>query len=311
MTVTSTKTPSFKLNTGALLPAIGLGTWKSSEEDAYTAVLSALNAGYKHIDTAAIYRNERAVGKAIRDSGIPRDELFITTKLWSTQHRDPKAALDGSLERLGLDYVDLYLIHYPVAFKTDRIEDGNPFCFPLLPNGKRDLDIVDWDFVKTWRLVQHLPESGKCKAVGVSNFSINNLKTLLESDEKFAVPAVNQVEIHPQLPQTELIDFCKSKDIVVEAYSPLGSTGSQMLTDDTLQKIAEKYDAQPAQILINWGISRGYCVLPKSVTPKRIEANARIIDIKKEDLLKVTNLIDILGPKRYLEPDWSPFPIFE
>lgn len=310
MTVTPKAIPSFKLNTGVLIPAIGLGTWKSSEEDAYTAVLSALKAGYKHIDTAAVYHNESAVGRAIKDSGIPRNELFITTKLWSTQHRDPKAALDGSLKRLGLDYVDLYLVHYPVAFKTDNIKDGNPFCFPLLPNGKRDIDIVDWDFVKTWKLVQTLPESGKCRAVGVSNFSINNLKELLNSGD-VVVPAVNQVEIHPQLPQDELVQFCKSNNIVVEAYSPLGSSGSKMLTDETLMSIADKYDAQPAQILINWGISRGYCVLPKSITPKRIEANARIIEISDQDLLKITNIIDSLGPKRYLKPDWSPFPIFE
>lgn len=305
------ETPSFKLNTGAQLPAIGLGTWKSSEEDAYNAVLSALKAGYKHIDTASIYGNEGAVGRAIKDSGVPREDLFITTKLWSTQHRDPKTALDSSLERLGLDYVDLYLVHFPVAFKCDSIKDGNLLCFPLLPSGKRDVDIVDWDFVKTWRLVQHLPETGKCKAVGVSNFSINNLKKLLDSDEKFVVPTVNQIEVHPQLPQNDLIEYCKQHGIVVEAYSPLGSSSSEMLTNDTLKAISEKYDAQPAQILINWGVSRGYCVLPKSVTPKRIEANAKVIDISDQDLLKITNIIDTVGPKRYLKPDWSPFPIFE
>lgn len=303
--------PNLKLNTGALIPAIGLGTWKSSEEDTYNAVKAAIDAGYRHIDTAAIYKNEAAVGRAIRDSGVPREELWITTKLFCTQQRNPKGALDDSLKRLGLDYVDLYLIHWPVAMKTGNLIDGDYFSIPLLPSGKRDLDIVEWDYVKTWRLMQHLPESGKCRNVGVSNFSINNLKKILESDEKFVVPACNQIEIHPQLPQTELIDFCKSKGIVVEAYSPLGSSSSALLAQPKLLEIAKKYDAQPANILINWGLSRGYCVLPKSVSAERIKSNFRQIEISSDDLKAVTSLIDVVGPKRYVDIDWSPFPIFE
>lgn len=311
MTITTEGTSSVLLNSGFSIPLVGLGTWKSSKEDTYNAVLSALKAGYRHIDTASIYGNETAVGKAIRDSGIPREDLFITTKLWCTQHRDPKAGLEGSLERLGLDYVDLYLMHYPVALKCDRIEDGNLFSFPLLPNGKRDIDIEDWNFIKTWRLMQHLPDSGKCKSVGVSNFSINNLKQILESDEDFVVPAVNQIEVHPQLPQDELIDYCKSKNILVQAYSPLGSSSSAMLADPVLEDISKKYNAQPAQILINWGLSRGYCVLPKSITPQRIESNLKLVDISDEDIKKVTDIIKKVGPKRYVSPDWSPFPVFE
>lgn len=300
-----------KLNTGDLLPAIGLGTWLSSDEDAYNAVKTAIAAGYRHIDTASIYGNEAAVGRAIRDSGVPREELWVTTKLFSTQQRNPKGALEDSLKRLGLDYVDLYLVHWPVAMKTERITDGNDFTFPLLPNGKRDLDIEDWNFVKTWKLMQKLPESGKSRNVGVSNFSINNLKEILDSDEKLLVPAVNQIEIHPQLPQTELIDFCKSKGIVVEAYSPLGSSSSAMLTHASLLELAKKYDAQPANILINWGISRGYCVLPKSVNADRIKSNFKLLDISDEDLKSVTSLINDVGPKRYVKPDWDPFPMFE
>lgn len=311
MTRVSETAGALKLNTGASLPTIGLGTWKSSEEDAYRAVSSALECGYRHIDTAAIYGNEVPVGKAIKDSKIPREELFITTKLFSTQQRDPKGALDDSLKRLGLDYVDLYLMHWPVAMKTERITDGNLFSIPLLPDGRRDLDIEDWDYVKTWRLMQHLPETGKCRSVGVSNFSVKNLERIVNSDEKFVIPAVNQIEIHPQLPQDELISYCKAKKIVVEAYSPLGSADSAILTHPVLEEISKKYNAEPAQILINWGLSRGYCVLPKSVTPKRIESNLKQFTISEEDLKKVTCLIVDVGPRRYVQPDWRPFPIFE
>ncbi|QLQ81238.1 hypothetical protein HG537_0E05940 [Torulaspora globosa] len=303
--------PTLQLNTGALLPAIGLGTWKSSEDDTYNAVKSAIAAGYRHIDTAANYRNESAVGRAIRDSGIPREDLWITTKLVSTQHRNPKEGLEGSLKRLGLDYVDLYLIHWPVALKTDKLASGDLFSIPLLPNGRRDIDVEDWDFVKTWRLMQELPKTGKCRNIGVSNFSINNLKKILESGEKLTVPAVNQIEVHPQLPQTELIDFCKDHGIVVEAYSPLGSSDSAMLTHPVLVNLAKKYDAQPANVLINWGLSRGYCVLPKSINDMRIKSNFRQITLSDEDFQAVTHLIDELGAKRYVQPDWRPWPIFE
>ncbi|QLL33678.1 hypothetical protein HG536_0E05900 [Torulaspora globosa] len=303
--------PALQLNTGALLPAIGLGTWKSGEEDTYNAVKSAIAAGYRHIDTAAIYGNESAVGRAIRDSGVPREDLWITTKLFSTQHRNPKEGLEGSLERLGLDYVDLYLMHWPVALKADKLATGHWFSIPLLPDGRRDIDVEDWDFVKTWRLMQELPKSGKCRNIGVSNFSINNLKKLSDSEDKLVVPAVNQIEIHPQLPQTELIDFCKARGIVIEAYSPLGSSDSAMLTHPVLVDLAKKYDAQPANVLINWGLSRGYCVLPKSINAERIKSNFRQITVSDEDIELVTHLIDEVGAKRYVQPDWRPWPIFE
>ncbi|SCU80654.1 LADA_0B08812g1_1 [Lachancea dasiensis] len=302
--------PDFKLNTGALLPAVGFGTWQASEEDTYKAVLAALEAGYRHIDTAAIYRNEGAVGRAINDSKVPRSEIFVTTKLWCTQHTTPEKALDQSLSRLGLEYVDLYLIHWPVMLRTEHAVDGNLLIIPVRPDGSRDVDVENWNFVKTWELMQELPQTGKTKAIGVSNFSINNLKEILRPELGLAVPSVNQIEIHPQLPQEELIKFCASEGIVVEAYSPLGSTGSPLLTDPEISAVAEKYQVQPAQVLINWGVSRGYVVLPKSVTPTRIESNFKHVNLTPEDVEKVSRIIDRIGGKRYVDPNWKPFEAF-
>lgn len=289
-----------------------LGTFRSSKNEAYSAVLHAIKeTGYVHIDTAAMYQNEEEVGKAIKDSGVSRDKLFITTKLWGTQQRNPKAALNDSLKRLGLDYVDLYLIHWPVPLKTGNIKDGNLFSFPTKPDGSRDVDIEDWNFIKTWELVQDLPKTGKTKAVGVSNFSINNLKELLAAPTTKVVPAVNQIEVQPLLPQTELIEFAKSKGIITEAYSPLGSLDSPLFTNKTLLEIAKSYDVQVAQLLINWAVKRGYVVLPKSVTNSRIDANFQVFDLKDEDFQKISDLIKVEGERRFVHPDWSPFPIFE
>ncbi|CDO95211.1 unnamed protein product [Kluyveromyces dobzhanskii CBS 2104] len=308
---TTNEFPSLKLNTGASIPVIGLGTWKSPDEDAYNAVVSALQNGYRHIDTAAIYGNEEAVGKGIRDSGVARDEIFVTTKLWGTQQRDPEAALDASLKRLGLDYVDLYLIHWPVPLKTASIKDGNYMTFPKTADDKIDVDIEEWNFVKTWEKMQHLPQTGKTRAIGVSNFSVKNIEELLAANPDFIVPAANQIEIHPQLPQTELIDYCKSKGILIEAYSPLGSSSSTILTDPTIEEIASKYNAEPANILINWGAARGYVVLPKSVNPKRVKTNLKLLDLSAEDVAKIDKLTESVGTKRYVSPDFTPFHIFE
>lgn len=305
-------TATITLNTGAKIPQLGLGTWRSTEGQAYDAVLHAIKeTGYVHIDSAAIYKNEEEVGKAIRDSGVPREKLFVTTKLWGTYHRNPEAALDESLKKLGLDYVDLYLIHWPVAFKTDNIKDGNYLTVPEKPDGGRDIDIDGWSFVNTWELVQKLPETGKTKAVGVSNFSINNLKELLAAPTTKVVPAANQIEVHPLLPQTELIDFAKSKGIVTEAYSPLGSLDSPLFTNKTLLEVAKSYDVSVAQLLINWALKRGYVVLPKSVNTGRIDANFKVFDLKDEDFEKVSDLVKAEGEQRFVKPDWSPFPVFE
>ncbi|KAH3900245.1 probable Putative reductase 1 [Saccharomycodes ludwigii] len=303
-----------KLNTGAEIHAVGLGTWRSTEQEAYNAVLSALKAGYRHIDCAAIYGNEAPVGKAVRDSGVPRNEIFFTTKLWCTQQRTPEKALRESLERLGFDYVDLYLMHWPVALKTSNIPKGSSvLCMPKNPDNPdaRDVDLNDWDFRKTWELMQKLPETGLTKAIGVSNFSIKNLEALFASPSFKIVPACNQVELHPLLPQNELIEFCEKKGIVIEAYSPLGSIGSPVLKDKTIIDLAHKYNVEPAQICISWGFSRGYVVLPKSIHEKRIISNTKIVKLEKEDLDKIAQLPKIVGERRYVQPNFVPFPTFE
>lgn len=307
-----------KLNTGATIPQIGLGTWRSTDdEEAYNAVVSAVkDAGYLHIDTAAIYGNEVAVGKGIKKAIEflgGRDKIFVTTKLWGTQQREPKKALQQSLERLGLDYVDLYLIHWPVALKTRNCPNGDLMSIPTNPEnpGVRDVDLEGWDFTKTWALMQELPATGMTKAIGVSNFSVNNLKTLYKSPDFKIPPAVNQVECHPLLPQFELLDFCRENNIVLEAYSPLGSAGSPLLKEEVIIELGKKYNVEPAQVCISWGVNRGYVVLPKSVHAERIKSNKVIVEMSKEDIAKIDNIHKTQGIQRFVNPPFEPFPIFE
>lgn len=309
-TTLSNNTSTVKLNTGYTIPQVGLGTWRSKEGDGYKAVTAALKAGYRHIDGAAIYLNEEEVGKAIRDSGIPREELFITTKLWNTQHRNPQEALEQSLKRLGLDYVDLYLIHWPVPLSTKRITDGNVLTNATKGDGKADID-TEWNFVKTWELVQELPKTGKVRSVGVSNFSINNIKELLASPGNKVVPAVLQVEIHPLLPQYALVDFCHEHNIHVEAYSPLGGHGAPVLDDPIIRAIAQRHNVDTGNVVVSWGVQRGLITLPKSTSPDRIASNLKTFKLSEEEFGSINNLSKARGQKRTNAPDLSPFPLFE
>ncbi|CCE63859.1 hypothetical protein TPHA_0G00210 [Tetrapisispora phaffii CBS 4417] len=292
------------------IPAVALGTWKAAPNEVYTAVLEALKAGYRHIDGAAIYCNEEEVGKAIRDSGIPRKDIFVTTKLWGTEQRNPLRALDSSLKRLGLDYVDLYLMHWPVALKADSITDNDLLTIPKLPSGKTDIDIENWNFIKTWELMQELPTS-KAKAIGVSNFSINNLNELLAAPTTKTIPAANQFEIHPLLPQNELIKYCQDKKIIVEAYCPLGGSNVPLVTNPVITEIATKLGVNAGQLLISWGIQRGYVVLPKSVRKERIVTNFQTITIPAEEFEKMNNLTKEFGVQRSVNIDFSPFPTYQ
>ena len=236
-----------KLNDGHTIPQIGLGVWLIRAAACGAAALAALETGYRHIDTASMYGNEESVGAAIRKSGIPREEVFVTTKLWNTDHGNPERALDSSLRRLGFDYVDLYLIHYPV------------------PERRR-----------SWRVLEALRAKGKARSIGVSNFTIRHLTELLaESD---TVPAVNQVELHPYLYQRELLSFCGAKGIIVEAYSPL--THGERLEDPRLVAVAKRYRKSPAQILIRWALEHGLVVIPKSAKAHRIAENADVFDFE-------------------------------
>ncbi|KAJ3215311.1 hypothetical protein HDU67_000588 [Dinochytrium kinnereticum] len=260
------------LNSGAqIIPALGLGTWKAQPNEVAEAVKHAVKIGYRHLDCAYIYENEKEIGEALRGifaSGIPRSSLFITSKLWNTFHRpeDVARAIDITLSDLGLQSLDLYLVHWPLAFKNRG--DGNSEKDAA---GKTVFDTVP--IIDTWRAMEALVDAGKVKAIGVSNFNITKLKALLS--EARIKPAVNQVELHPYLPQDELLEFCNKNGIHVTAYSPLGSGKEEpnLLKDEVVTDIAQRNGKSVAQVLISWAIQRGTSVIPKSSNPKRLEEN--------------------------------------
>lgn len=292
------ETPGFKLNTGASIPSVGLGTWRSGQGEVAEAVKHALQNGYRHLDCAWAYGNEKEVGEGIKASGVPRSEIFITGKLWCTRHQNVEKGLDETLADLGTDYVDLFLIHWPVCLN----DKGNDPKFPTLPDGSRDIDF-NWNVEKdTWKGMEAVYKKGKAKAIGVSNFSIPKLKKLLETAE--VVPAANQVELHPYLPQDDIVDFCKSKGILMEAYSPLGSNDSPILKDEEVLKIASKHGVESGTILISYQVARNVVVLPKSVTPARIEKNLKLVALDKEDMDTLNGLQKTKG-KRFLTPAWK------
>jgi diketogulonate reductase-like aldo/keto reductase len=236
---------SIPLRDGRSVPAVGFGVYKVDDDAAATAVGTALDVGYRHVDTAEMYGNETGVGKAIRASDLDRDDVFVTTKVWNDhQGRDATLrAFDGSLERLGLDAVDLYLIHWPAA-ANDR-------------------------YVETWRTLVELRESGRAPSVGVSNFQVPHLERIIA--ETGQVPALNQVERHPWLPQRDLIAFHQQHGIVTGAWSPLGR--GRLVDDPVLARIADTHGVTVAQVLVRWNVQQGIVVLPKSVTPSRIRSN--------------------------------------
>ncbi|KAK3933839.1 NADP-dependent oxidoreductase domain-containing protein [Diplogelasinospora grovesii] len=257
MASTKNTAKTFKLNTGDAIPAIGLGTWQSKPDEVRTAVKDALQAGYRHIDTAAAYGNEKEVGEGIRDSGVPREQIWLTTKLDNPWHTRVPEAIDRSLSNLGTDYVDLYLMHWPASLNPDDTSKA----------------LEGWDFVDTWRELQKLVGSGKVKNIGVSNFAIKNLERLLNDPSCKVVPAANQIELHPCNPSPKLVAYCAEKGIHCSGYSPLGSSDSPLGKNESLKKIAEAKGKTVQQVLLLWGVQKGWSVLPKSVTKSRIEAN--------------------------------------
>ncbi|KAG8928830.1 hypothetical protein FRC02_006405 [Tulasnella sp. 418] len=271
------------------IPTIALGTWQSLPGEVGPAVIAALKTGYRHIDGAWIYNNEVEVGAAIKESGIPRKDIFLTSKLWNSFHNPQHVSphFQDTLSRLGVTYLDMYLMHWPVAFAVPP--DGIPRPFPRDKKGRMLIDReLSEDFVTTWREMEKLVDEGKVKNIGVCNFSIGRLEKLLAHAR--IKPIVNQVEINYFFPQHEMVDWCKAQNILVEAYSPLGSSRNvgRLLRHPTIVKIADETQHTPAQVLLSWLHQRELIILPKSVHPDRIDSNFHIFELSREhfDLLQ-------------------------
>ncbi|KAG9313433.1 NADP-dependent oxidoreductase domain-containing protein [Chiua virens] len=282
-------TTSVTLNTGAVMPTVGLGTWKSRPGQVEHAVEFALKNGYRHIDTAAGYQNETEVGQGIKASGVPREQIFLTTKLDNPDQRNPAAALESSFKKLDTPYIDLWLMHWPA---------------PMTRDGKAD---EGHDWLDTWKAMEDLylayPE--KLKSIGVSNFSVEYLERLLKVSR--VTPAANQIELHPSCPQHDVVEYCQKKGIILTAYSPLGSDNSPLLKNEVVNRIATKYGVSAPNVLISLQANKPlHTVLPKSVTNERILSNAKIVDLTKEDI-KDLEEIDKAHHFRACHPSWTGF----
>ncbi len=264
--------PRLQMNDGLLIPQIGYGVFKVDDDVAEHTVVEALEAGYRHIDTAAIYQNERGVGAALKNSGLAREEVFVTTKLWNTEQEPDaaKKALHNSLDLLGFDYVDLYLIHWPSPWREN--------------------------YLSAWKTLIEMREQGLVKSIGVSNFEEEHLQKIMSSTG--VVPAINQIELHPYLQQSALSEIDTEHGILTEAWSPLGQ--GQALEDSVLSAIAAKHSVSVAQVIIRWHVQNGRVVIPKSVTSSRIRSNIDVFgfELDQEDLaaIKALNTDSRIGP---------------
>lgn len=259
-----TTQPMVTFHDGHTMPQLGLGGWKASNQEVVTAIEAALEAGYRSIDTAAIYKNEEGVGQALQGATVAREDLFITTKLWNGDQTMAQKAIEQSLAKLRLDYVDLYLMHWPVPSKDN--------------------------YVQAWRDMVKLKEEGLAKSIGVCNFEPHHLQRLL--DETGVVPVINQIELHPLLQQQALRDFDARHQILTESWSPLAQGGKGGFDQAIIRELADKYGKTPAQIVIRWHIDNALVVIPKSVTPARIRANFDVLDfsLTQDDLDAIATL---------------------
>jgi len=274
----SSKVPPIILNNGVEMPQLGFGVWQVPDAEAERAVATALEAGYRSIDTAAIYGNEEGTGKAIAASGVPREDIFVTTKLWNSDHGYDAAlrGFDASLDKLGLEYVDLYLIHWPTPARDK--------------------------YVDTYKALEKLRSDGRVRAIGVSNFEPEHLRRLIA--ETSVVPAVDQIELHPHLQQRAAREYHAEQGIATEAWSPLGQ-GKGLLEVPAIVAIAQKHGRTPAQVVLRWHLQLGNVVIPKSVTPSRIKENIEVFDfsLDTEDLAAIS----ALNEDRRLGPDPASF----
>lgn len=298
-----------QLNCGIKIPIIGFGSYSfhNDREKTELAVHMALKMGYRHFDTAKIYGSEPAVGKAlteaIRDGKIKREEVFVTSKLWGSDHHDPVSALKKTLERLGMEYLDMYLVHWPVKLKEWA-------CYPV----PKEDDFEQLDLETTWSGMEKCLDLGLCRGIGVSNFSSNKIQRLL--DFASVPPAVNQVEMHPMWRQTRLREYCAEEKIHVSAYSPLGGPGNlwgstAVVDSPILHSIALKHNATPAQVALKWGLSKRSSVIVKSFNQQRMEENMKALDLKldAQDLLDIEKLEErkIMRGEVYVNETTSPY----
>ena len=278
----------YHLNNGVTIPCVGYGTFRTPADVAEQAVADAIDVGYRLIDTAAVYGNEEAVGRGIKDSGINRHRLFVTSKLWNDHRGYDKAkqALDETLERLQMDYLDLYLIHWPANEKQF---------------GARAAEIN----AETWRAMEEAYHEGKIRALGVSNFMPHHIIELMKTAA--VAPAVDQIEVHPGWPHVEEVKYLQAHNILVEGWAPLGGQGAEVMTNPTILQLAEKYDKTPAQLCLRWLIQRGVLPLPKSVHKERMVQNTQLFDfeISDEDMQKITALPNLGG--QCADPDAVDF----
>jgi 2,5-diketo-D-gluconate reductase A len=269
MPTTIPSSPQLTLSDGRAMPQVGLGVWQTPQEVTAEVVRTAIASGYRAIDTAAVYGNETGVGEGVRASGVPREELFITTKLWNRDHGydETLAAFDKSVERLGLGYVDLYLIHWPVP--------------------------AQGGYIDSWRAMGRLQEEGRVGSIGVSNFMVEHLRRII--GETGVIPVINQIELHPKFQQTDLRAFHASQGIVTESWSPLGQ--GQLLKHPVIARIAARHGKTPAQAIIRWHIDSGLVVIPKSVRAERIAENFEVFDFRLDeaDMAAIAGLDDPAG----------------